>query len=312
MHWLGTTLITAFIALLRQTTANMLFQFFKKRTVKLITNDQQRSLERLQKCIIFQSIFCFTTILIAFGIKIDNIQEAHDLHKKQMAQYLCHSFAIISVSLTWIVLTTSMTIMAAKIRKSTNDINEKMLNQVEHCVTHKQRHTIKQVVRVRNTTVRRMYYITSVIVTVAVFLFVYTCYKYLFYSADCQPLNYFSLEANSFMTLVGLGTDFLFWLIPVMIFFWPTTRVFQEEKTYRKARRRWNTLSASLISGNSAIQDYSDGESDDNSSDTYSGNEEDQIDGVSGYDSDKSDNFDELTTYDMVGSIVNQRQTAPI
>lgn len=52
IHWLGTTLITAIIALLRQSTANLLFHYFKKRTVRLITLEQARTLERLQKCII--------------------------------------------------------------------------------------------------------------------------------------------------------------------------------------------------------------------------------------------------------------------
>ena len=192
-----------------------------------------------------------------------------------MAEYLCHSFAIISVSLTWIVLTTSMTIMAAKIRKATIAVNESMLSQVPNCETHNQRHQIKQVVRVRNKTVKRMYYITSVIVTVAVFLFFYTCYKYFFYSADCQPLNVLSLQANSLMTLVGLGTDFIFWLIPVLMFFWPTKRVIKEEKIYRKAKNRWSTLSSnpSIQSAQLSIQDYSDSDSGGSSDTSSSANE---------------------------------------
>lgn len=98
-----------------------------------------------------------------------------------------------------------------------------------------------------------MEYITKVIVFVAVLLFVYTCYKYFFYSADCQPLNYLSIEFNSFFDLVGLGTDFIFWLIPVIAFFWPTSLNSKDEKTFRKAKRRWRKLSIRLFGlGNNA------------------------------------------------------------
>ena len=78
--WLGTTLITAIIALLRQSTANLLFHYFKKRTVRLITLEQARTLERLQKCIIVQTSVCCTVIVIAFAVKIDKIGEAPDEH----------------------------------------------------------------------------------------------------------------------------------------------------------------------------------------------------------------------------------------
>lgn len=90
-----------------------------------------------------------------------------------------------------------------------------------------------------------MQYVTTVIVGVAVFLFLYTCYKYFFYSADCNPLNGLSIELNSFFTLFGLGTDFMFWLAPVMVFFWPTNAVIKEEKKYRHAKKRWSTYSSS-------------------------------------------------------------------
>ena len=92
-----------------------------------------------------------------------------------------------------------------------------------------------------------MEYITKVIVFVAVLLFLYTCYKYFFYSADCQPLNYLSIEVNSLFDLVGIGTDFIFWLFPVIAFFWPTSLNGRDERTFRKAKRRWRNLSMRLF-----------------------------------------------------------------
>ena len=64
--------------------------------------------------------------------------------------------------------------------------------------------------------------LTFIIVCVAIGLSIYTIYKYLFYSAFCNPRNALSLELNSFLNMLGLGTDFLFWVIPALIFFWPT------------------------------------------------------------------------------------------
>jgi len=66
--------------------------------------------------------------------------------------------------------------------------------------------------------------VTHIMVFVAVFQFVYTVYKYLFYSADCNPRNALSLNANSFLNMVGLASDFIIWLIPVTVFFWPTAQ----------------------------------------------------------------------------------------
>lgn len=46
---MANTMITAIIALLRQCTANLLFHYFKKRTVKLITENEAKRLQLLQK-----------------------------------------------------------------------------------------------------------------------------------------------------------------------------------------------------------------------------------------------------------------------
>ena len=47
-----------------------------------------------------------------------------------MAQWLCHSVAMIMVSFTWCVLCLSMTIMALRIRKITFKLNVQMLRQI--------------------------------------------------------------------------------------------------------------------------------------------------------------------------------------
>ena len=124
-----------------------------------------------------------------------------------------------------------------------------------------------------------MSYVTKVIVCVAVFLFFYTCYKYFFYSGDCCPLNYMSSELNSLLNLIGLGTDFIFWLVPVIFFFWPTKHYYHDEVQFRHAKRRWSTLESSRhssTSSNAKIQSNSDTESNSssNSSSSSYGNEE--------------------------------------
>ena len=78
--WMANTMITAIIALLRQCTANLLFHYFKKRTVKLITEDKVKRLQLLQKFQIGLSICCFTAMCAAFAIKIDEIANAEDDH----------------------------------------------------------------------------------------------------------------------------------------------------------------------------------------------------------------------------------------
>ena len=113
-----------------------------------------------------------------------------------------------------------------------------------------------------------MSYVTKVIVCVAVFLFFYTCYKYFFYSGDCCPLNYMSSELNSLLNLIGLGTDFIFWLVPVIIFFWPTKHYYHDEVQYRHAKRSWSTLESSRHSsvGSNAINQDNNSDTESNSS----------------------------------------------
>ena len=119
-----------------------------------------------------------------------------------------------------------------------------------------------------------MQYVTKVIGCVAIFLFFYTFYKYLFYSGDCCPLNYMSVEVNSLLNLIGLGTDFIFWMIPVIAFFWPTKHFHHDEVQYRHAKRRWSTQQSSKGSSedyrNAKIQSNSDTESNSSSSSSSS------------------------------------------
>ena len=147
---------------------------------------------------------------------------------------------------------------------------------------------LRQVVKVRNKAVKRVTYITRVIVFVAVCLFLYTCYKYFFYSGDCLPLNRMSIEVNSLLTMCGLGTDFMFWLAPVVAFFWPSSTFYKEETSYRKAKKRWSTYSTSMASG---IQNYSDSNS---SSDTSSGDEDKSYEDLAGSDGEQSDSNDRI------------------
>ena len=55
---------------------------------------------------------------------------------------------------------------------------------------------------------------------VAVLEFIYSSYKYLFYSADCNPSNKLSICINSFFSLLAIVFDYYIWLIPVILYFW--------------------------------------------------------------------------------------------
>ena len=96
-----------------------------------------------------------------------------------------------------------------------------------------------------------MVFNTRIIVIVSVFLFVYTGYKYLFYSAFCNPISGLSIQVSSALNMIGLGTDFMFWVIPIMIFFWPTKAQKHTEHVYRKARRQWSEYSTRSSNSNS-------------------------------------------------------------
>lgn len=73
-----------------------------------------------------------------------------------------------------------------------------------------------------------MQIVTIIMVCVALLQFIYTGYKYLLYSADCNPRNGLSLELNSFFNMLGLAADFIVWVIPVVIFFWPTKQYMKD------------------------------------------------------------------------------------
>ena len=152
---------------------------------------------------------------------------------------------------------------------------------------------MRQVIKARTKSVQRMSYVTKVIVIVACFLFCYTFYKYLFYSGDCCPLNYMSSELNSLLNLIGLGTDFIFWLVPVIAFFWPTKHYYHDEVQYRHAKRRWSTLESSRnsIDSNAKIQSNSDTESNSSSSSYGSENDDDGSDGAKSADEDWTESF---------------------
>lgn len=69
-----------------------------------------------------------------------------------------------------------------------------------------------------------MQVLSNILASVACFQFFYALYKYLFYSADCNPKNSLSLEVNTLLNFIGQTIDFLLWLIPFTIFFWPTKK----------------------------------------------------------------------------------------
>ena len=69
---------------------------------------------------------------------------------------------------------------------------------------------------------RKMQIAIHTLVAVAVFEFIYSSYKYLFYSLDCNPRNKISIELNSFFSMIAVAFDYYFWLVPVILYFWPT------------------------------------------------------------------------------------------
>ena len=93
-----------------------------------------------------------------------------------------------------------------------------------------------QVIKVRSNTVERIAFITNLFVVEAILLFIYNCYIYLFYSADCNPRNGLSLEANSLLTFIGRGTSYLSWPIFIVCYFWPSRATLDERNNYKIAR----------------------------------------------------------------------------
>ena len=54
-----------------------------------------------------------------------------------------------------------------------------------------------------------------------------------------------SLEVNSLLDTLGKSSDFVVWLVPVLVFFWPTAAVQLEEISYRRVRKRMSNYSSS-------------------------------------------------------------------
>jgi uncharacterized membrane protein len=87
------------------------------RSVNLMTSEQVKSLKRLKKVIIVVALICLCCVIVAFIFKIIKIKEAPVGDPKTDAKYLCHSFAGVSVNMTWIVITASMSLMTGKIKR---------------------------------------------------------------------------------------------------------------------------------------------------------------------------------------------------
>ena len=88
----------------------------------------------------------------------------------------------------------------------------------------------------RKSAVKRTVFVTNLLVVEAILLQIYTCYIYLFYSADCLPRNNLSLEVNSFLNMIGAGTAYLSWLIFILCYFWPSRATLDEKNNYKMAR----------------------------------------------------------------------------
>lgn len=74
----------------------------------------------------------------------------------------------------------------------------------------------------RKRTVDRMRLYNNILVSLSFIVCIYTMYKYFSYSADCNPINNLPLEVNSMFNLVAMICSYTFWLVPVVVFFWPT------------------------------------------------------------------------------------------
>ena len=119
-------------------------------------------------------------------------------------------------------------------------------------------------VNVRKRTVRRMQAVTYILVFIAILLFFYSAYKYLYYSADCNPKNALSLQVNSLFNMLGMGIGYLFWLIPVLCFFWPTASAVKEERNYRRVRKRFSSISSRSTVIQSTQEDFESSSDDSN------------------------------------------------
>ena len=98
------------------------------------------------------------------------------------------------------------------------------------------------IIKVRNREMKRLRLFTYLLVAVSILIFFYQAYKYLFYSADCNPINNMSLNANSFINMIGLGCAYQFWLVPIVAYFWPTSQRSSNEIVYKRARKRFDSF----------------------------------------------------------------------
>jgi len=137
LSWAWATLIQACIALFRQLTALTLFQFFMKRSMKLMMPSQVQSVKRLKKISYGVAITCLCTIILVFILKIIAITKAEPGDDKTDAKFLCHSFAGISVSLSWIVITLSMCLMTIKIKRIMSLVNHQLLENCQDSARHR-------------------------------------------------------------------------------------------------------------------------------------------------------------------------------
>ena len=112
MPWTLSTLLLAAIILSRQVTAILLFEFFRKRIVKLMPVDLDLPLRRIKITLIIVTSTCFAALCAAYVMKVRHIRQAPDYgDEKQDAKYLCHSPAIVVDGVTWVVFTACMTIV---------------------------------------------------------------------------------------------------------------------------------------------------------------------------------------------------------
>jgi len=242
INWILYIIIEACLATVRELTALTLFHFFAKRAKKLIVKEQQKQLMALERLIVGISLFFFLVLLGLLGFKIWTVQKLEaGSDEQQDAKYLCHSPATVFSDLTCIVLTIAMACLTRRIQIISSGFDEQLLQSIEASGRSAESSIAiqaQELIKVRKQTVGRIKLVMDVLVAEAVLLFLYGSYKYLFYSADCNPRNGMSLEANEFLNMIGAGCAYLFWLMFVLCFFWPTKAGENDERSYRKARKR--------------------------------------------------------------------------
>ena len=101
-------------------TACALYAYFSKRTVKLMSPDEQKQLLCLRRTIIIEAIVCVVAIFVTYVseiIYINKVPESDPNYAdlRQDATYLCHSLGAVTVAVTWTVITTSIACLTRKI-----------------------------------------------------------------------------------------------------------------------------------------------------------------------------------------------------